>query len=223
MAKVFEHEAFMQWWWSLVKFWISIISILFSSNLPWHFELSVKREPNDSTTPPSVQGCQGGRPIQLGPLRTFYRTFRDVLIVPPCVPSNSPSKIPYMLVLDILVFILALSLFILRDLPQQKIPRELWGGGDPAIFLCSHVPLKRFFWWDRSGKFKNTRRKEWKKEKEEIYFIFYIHGGSHTHVFSISQECPWAIALVQLSLRRTHSYDPPLQLVIIPSTPCHPS
>jgi hypothetical protein len=27
-----------------------------------------------------------------------------------------------------------ISLCILRDLPQQKIPRELFGGGDPAMF-----------------------------------------------------------------------------------------
>ncbi len=41
---------------------------------------------------------------------------------------------------------LFISLCILRDLlPQQKIPRELCGGGDPAIFLCSHVPMERFF------------------------------------------------------------------------------
>jgi hypothetical protein len=40
---------------------------------------------------------------------------------------------------------LFISLCILRDLPQQKIPRELSSGGDPAIFLCSHVPMERFF------------------------------------------------------------------------------
>jgi hypothetical protein len=33
----------------------------------------------------------------------------------------------------------------LRDLPWQKIPREFCGEGDPAIFLCSHVPRRRFF------------------------------------------------------------------------------
>jgi hypothetical protein len=33
-----------------------------------------------------------------------------------------------------------------------------------------------------TGKFKRTRRKEWRKEKEEI---FYIRGGSHT-VFLVS-------------------------------------
>jgi hypothetical protein len=69
----------------------------------------------------------------------------------------------------------------LRDLPQQKIPRELCSGGDLAIFLRSHVPTERFFLiiWirklskhkkrDISGKFKKTRRKEWRKEKEEIF------------------------------------------------------
>jgi hypothetical protein len=40
---------------------------------------------------------------------------------------------------------LFISLCILRDLPQQKISRKLSGGGDLAIFLCSHVPMERFF------------------------------------------------------------------------------
>jgi hypothetical protein len=93
---------------------------------------------------------------------------------------------------------LFISLCILRDLSQQKIPRELGGVGDPAIFLCSHVPMERFFdgtdqensktqggKGHSSRKIKKTRR----KEKEEI---FYIHGGSHTHVFSICQEHPCA-------------------------------
>jgi len=40
---------------------------------------------------------------------------------------------------------LFISLCILWDLPQQKIPRELCNRGDPAIFLCSYVPMERFF------------------------------------------------------------------------------
>ncbi len=52
---------------------------------------------------------------------------------------------------------------------------EIW-----LYFLCSHVPMERFFdgtdqensktqgGKDRLGKFKKTRRKEWRKEKEEI-------------------------------------------------------
>ncbi len=40
---------------------------------------------------------------------------------------------------------LFISLCILRDLPHQKIPRELCSGGEPTIFLCSHVPMERFF------------------------------------------------------------------------------
>jgi hypothetical protein len=38
---------------------------------------------------------------------------------------------------------------------------------------------------DRSGKFKKTRRKEWRKEKEQIFIVC---GGSHTHVFFIVPE-----------------------------------
>ncbi len=60
---------------------------------------------------------------------------------------------------------LLICLCILRDFPQQKIPRELWGGGDLAIFLRSH---ENIFLWDRSGKLKKTRRKEWRNKKEEI-------------------------------------------------------
>jgi hypothetical protein len=40
--------------------------------------------------------------------------------------------------------LLFISLCILRDLPQWKIPRELCEGGDPAIFLRSHIPMERF-------------------------------------------------------------------------------
>jgi hypothetical protein len=49
------------------------------------------------------------------------------------------------------------------------------------------------------------KRKEGKsggKKKRD----FEGHGGSHTHVFSIGRECPWPIALVSMSLKRTHSY-----------------
>ncbi len=92
---------------------------------------------------------------------------------------------------------------------------------DHAIFLRSHVPMEIFFWWEGSGKYENTRRqgtdqensketrrKEWRKEKEEI---FYIRGGSHTPpVFSIGWERPQPTSgepLVWPSFRRTsHSY-----------------
>jgi len=91
----------------------------------------------------------------------------------------------------------------LRDLLQQKILGELCSGGDPAIFLRSHVPM---FPWkdfmtgqikkirkhkherDRSGKFKKTRRKEWRKEKEEIFFttILDIYIFSYPNKFHLS-------------------------------------
>jgi len=41
--------------------------------------------------------------------------------------------------------LLYIFLCILRDLGQQKIPRELCSGGHPTIFLCSCVPMERFF------------------------------------------------------------------------------
>jgi hypothetical protein len=105
---------------------------------------------------------------------------------------------------------LFISLCILRDLPQQKIPRELCGGEIPSIFpLHSHVPVKRAFDGmeqensrhkeerDRSGKFKKTRSKEWRKEKEEIFNSFFnVCGGFHTRGFSIIWEHPRATALM---------------------------
>jgi hypothetical protein len=57
----------------------------------------------------------------------------------------------------------------------------------------------------RSGKFKKKRRKGWRKKEEEI--LFFVCGGSHTHVFFIIWECPQATTIVQPSLRRTHLYE----------------
>ncbi len=81
---------------------------------------------------------------------------------------------------------LCISFCILKNFPQYKIPRELCDGGDLGIFLCSHGKIF-FDIWDRSAKFKNkrkkkgtnqenykkkkTRRKEWMKEKQEIFFL----------------------------------------------------
>jgi hypothetical protein len=70
-------------------------------------------------------------------------------------------------------------------------------GEIPLYFYIPMFPWKDFLMgWirkiqkhkeesDGSGNFKKTRRKEWRKEKEEI---FYIHGGSHTRVCSPSIE-----------------------------------
>jgi hypothetical protein len=80
----------------------------------------------------------------------------------------------------------------LRDLPQQKIPRELCGGGDLAIFLCSHVPMERFFDGMNHENLKTRGEgqiRKFQKHKERMEERkrrdFYICGGSHTHVFSI--------------------------------------
>jgi hypothetical protein len=57
---------------------------------------------------------------------------------------------------------------------------------------------------DRSGKLKKKNMKERVDERKRRDFDG--HGGSHTHVFSVGPECPWATTLVQPSLRRTYLY-----------------
>jgi hypothetical protein len=73
--------------------------------------------------------------------------------------------------------------------PQQKIPRELHGGGNPVIFLHSHVPMERFFdGTDQENSKKNKKQRMDERKRRN----FDIRGGSHTHVFSIGQERPCA-------------------------------
>jgi hypothetical protein len=56
---------------------------------------------------------------------------------------------------------------------------------------------------DRSGKLKKNKNERVEERKRRV---FDGHGGSHTHVFSIGLECPWATTLVRPTLRRTHSH-----------------
>ncbi len=108
---------------------------------------------------------------------------------------------------------LFISLCNLRDLRHQEIPRELCGGGDPPIFLLSHG---KNFWWDRSGKFKNTRKRGTDQENSKKQHG--KNGGKkkerflHSWRFSCScvlhrSTTPRATALMRPSLRRTHSYE----------------
>jgi hypothetical protein len=116
---------------------------------------------------------------------------------------------------------LFISFCILRDLlPQQKIPRELCGGGDPTIFLCSHVPMERSFDGLNHGNSKTQGgkgqiRKIQKNKKERLEERkrrdFYTRGGSHTHMFSIGREHPRATTLPQENPLELES---PLQLSI---------
>jgi len=75
---------------------------------------------------------------------------------------------------------------------------ELCGGGDPTIFLRSHVPMIYFL----MGYFRKIQ----KNMKERKRRDFFECEDSHTRVFSMGQECPQATPLVQCSLRRTHLY-----------------
>jgi hypothetical protein len=101
---------------------------------------------------------------------------------------------------------LFISLSVLRDLPQQKITRELCSGGDRAIFLCSCVPMEQFF--DGTDqeiqKHKDQRDKsgEGKKEimEERKRRDLCVRGGSHICAIAIGWGCPQATALVRPSL-----------------------
>ncbi len=68
-----------------------------------------------------------------------------------------------------------ISLWILRDLPQQKIPRELCDGGDPAIFLYFHVPIEKKLMGKITKKITKNKKKRMEERKRRD---FYIRGGS---------------------------------------------
>jgi hypothetical protein len=77
--------------------------------------------------------------------------------------------------------LLYIFLCILRDLPSRRSLGSYVVGEIPLYFYVPAFPRKDFLMgWirkiqkhkeerDRSGKFKKTRRKEWRKEKEEIF------------------------------------------------------
>jgi hypothetical protein len=66
---------------------------------------------------------------------------------------------------------------ILRDLPQQKNCKVLCRGSS-TNFICSYNPMKIFLFYE-TGKKEEIRRE-----------LFYIKGGSCTHVFSWGLETP---------------------------------
>jgi len=66
---------------------------------------------------------------------------------------------------------LFISLCILSDLTQQKIPRELCSEGDPTIFLCSHVPMERSRrkGTDQENSIRQEGKNGGKKEKRSLH------------------------------------------------------
>jgi hypothetical protein len=54
---------------------------------------------------------------------------------------------------------------ILRDLPQQKNPRVLCRGSSPN-FICSHVPMEIFLFYEIGKKWGNEKR------------VVYLRGGT---------------------------------------------
>jgi hypothetical protein len=90
------------------------------------------------------------------------------------------------------------SLFIYfcisRDLHQQKIPRELCGWGDPLYF---YFPMERFFDGTdqenskpqgRKAQIRKMKKNKMERMEERKRRDFYIHGGSHTHLFCIGWQ-----------------------------------
>ncbi len=80
------------------------------------------------------------------------------------------------LVIEHKLYIVKTSLFIcllyFEGSPLAKDPKGvLWWRRSCYIsmFPCSQ---EKIFWWDKSGNFKKTRRKECRKEKEEIAMLF---------------------------------------------------
>ncbi len=107
-----------------------------------------------------------------------------------------------------------LSLYFEGFPPSRRSIGSYVVGEIPLYFYVPMFPWKDFLMGrikeiqkhkekrDKLGKFKKTRKKEWRGKKKD----FYIHEGSHTHVFSINRECPWDNALMQPSLKKMHSY-----------------
>ncbi len=114
---------------------------------------------------------------------------------------------------------LFIFLFILWGIsPSRRSLGTYAVGGNPAIFLCSHVPMERFFDGTdqensktQGGKgqisknFK-TRRKEWRKEKKRFWRRYVPILVCSPSVRKAREESPGATALMQPSLWRTHSY-----------------
>jgi hypothetical protein len=118
---------------------------------------------------------------------------------------------------------LFISLCILRDLLEQKILSELCSGGDPAIFLRSHVLMEKFYDGTDQENLKTQEGKNGGKKKKRFFFFLktYLEVPILVYSPSVSQEHPWATALVQPSLRRTHLYgNLPYNNVIVGSNRC---
>jgi hypothetical protein len=88
----------------------------------------------------------------------------------------------------------------LRDLPELKSQVMIGSYAMSEILLCSHVPMERFFDGTDQENSKNTRRKEWRKAKEENFL--------YAEVPILILVCFPSVgtALMQPSLRRTRSY-----------------
>ncbi len=103
------------------------------------------------------------------------------------------------------------------SLPAE-IPRELCSGGDPLYF---YFPMEIFFdGTDQENsktqgrkaqimKIQKIKRERMEKRKRRD---FYIHGGSHTHVFCIHRQHQGLPPLCDHPSGDPHIWEPPLQV-----------
>ncbi len=111
---------------------------------------------------------------------------------------------------------LFISPCILRDLPKQKIPREVFSGGEPAIFLHSHVAMERCFdgtdqenskTRGERGQIRKVQKNKKERMEERKRTDFYrMWRCPYSCVLHRSGTRPQATTIVQPFLRRTHLY-----------------
>jgi hypothetical protein len=60
---------------------------------------------------------------------------------------------------------LLISMCILKDLPQQKNPRVLCNWGNSPNFICSHIPMEIFLFYETGKKLVNKKRVAYEGER----------------------------------------------------------
>jgi hypothetical protein len=65
------------------------------------------------------------------------------------------------------------------------------------------------------GQIRKIQKNKKERMEERKRRDFYIHGGSHICVFSISQEHPWATAHVTLPQENPLKWEPPFQQKVL--------
>jgi hypothetical protein len=60
---------------------------------------------------------------------------------------------------------LLISMCILKDLPQQKNPRVFFCWGNSPNFICSHIPMEIFLFYEAGKNLGNQKRVVYEEER----------------------------------------------------------